>query len=91
MINGYILIIFFFSCRAKGRVFNNDTSKVILITCHETHPVNQLALNNFKNICNQRAQAEQISLRVIYNEVSVKYFIKYQLYSDELNWKIIII
>ncbi|XP_060869015.1 uncharacterized protein LOC132949660 [Metopolophium dirhodum] len=55
-------------CRAKGKVFNSDTSKVLLLTGHETHPENQLALNRFKNICNQRAQAEQISLRVIYNE-----------------------
>ncbi|CAI6361032.1 unnamed protein product [Macrosiphum euphorbiae] len=55
-------------CRAKGRVLNNDKTKVILIICHETHPEDQLALHNFKNICNQRAQTENIPLRVIYNE-----------------------
>lgn len=57
-------------CRAKGKVFNIDTLKVLLMTGYETHPENQLTLNRFKNICNQRAQAEQISLQVIYNEVS---------------------
>ena len=45
------------------------------MTGHETHPENQLALNRFKNICNQRAQAEQISLRVIYNEVGFIFII----------------
>ncbi|KAL5237385.1 hypothetical protein ACI65C_004795 [Semiaphis heraclei] len=55
-------------CRAKGKVLNNDSSEVFLTTGHETHPENQLALERFKHICNQRAQDEQTSLRVIYNE-----------------------
>jgi len=41
------------------------------MTGHETHPENQLALERFKNICND----EQIFLRVIYNEVSVIFII----------------
>jgi len=72
-------------------VLYNDTSKVFLTTGHETHPENQLALERFKHICNQRAQDEQTSLRVIYNEVSIIYYnYKHQLYSKEVNRKVLL-
>jgi len=57
---------------------NNNLSKVIISVGHETHPANDLIINEFKNICYQRSRDERTSLRVIYNEVYpiiIKYII----------------
>ncbi|KAE9544931.1 hypothetical protein AGLY_000474 [Aphis glycines] len=56
-------------CKAKGKISKTDTTKLVLTIGHENHQQNSI-VTKFRNICNERAKKEHISLRIIYNETS---------------------
>ncbi|KAL5239291.1 hypothetical protein ACI65C_006701 [Semiaphis heraclei] len=53
----------------KGKISKNDKTKLVLMVGHDNNHHENNIVTKFRDICNERAKNNSISLRIIYNKL----------------------